>query len=295
VKPWQSIFRFKFLAAMATGKMQRSLRLFMAALLSATMAIAFTPRAASAISWWDLIRVAPAAIQVIQISNLSDANEVKLGQNIDQEISREVRFSRDPMANELVRSLGQELVPYSDRPNIPYTFRVVDDESINAFATMGGFVYINTGLIAAADNRAQLAGVIAHEIGHITGKHALEQVKQAAIAQGVATIAGVDDNRLVQIGAVVALQLPNSREAEYDADRRGLFNLAKAGYAPQAMPDFMQKLVNKSNGVPEFLSTHPAPVERVRNLNEMIAQNNLVASGGLNNTNYQRRWRNRFN
>jgi predicted Zn-dependent protease len=284
VKPRQS--RFKSFLFPVTKNIQRSLRLSVAALLSAILAITITPGAASAISWWDLIRVAPAAIQVIQISNLSDADEVKLGQNIDQQISQEVRFSRDPMANELVRSLGAELVPYSDRPNIPYTFRAVDDESINAFATMGGFVYINTGLIAAADNRAQLAGVIAHEMGHISGKHALEQVRKAAIAQGVATIAGVDDNRLVQIGAAVALQLPNSREAEYDADRRGLFNITKAGYAPKAMPDFMQKLVSKS-GVPEFLSTHPAPVERVRNLNEMIAQNNLVANGGLNNSNYQ--------
>lgn len=268
----------------------------MAALLATTLAITLTPKAVSAISWWDLIRAAPAAIQVIQISSLSDADEVKLGANIDRQIGQEVRYSRDPMANELVRSIGEELVPYSDRPNIPYTFRAVDDDSINAFATMGGFVYINTGLIATADNRAQLASVIGHEIGHITGKHALEQIKQASIAQGVASIAGVDDNRLVQIGAAVALQLPNSREAEYDADRRGLFNLVKAGYAPQAMPNFMQKLVNKSNGAPpQFLSTHPAPVERVRNLNEMIRQNNLVADRGLNDSNYQRRWRNRFN
>jgi predicted Zn-dependent protease len=113
----------------------------------------------------------------------------------------------------------------------------------------------------------------------------------------MASIAGVDDNRLVQIGAAVALQLPNSREAEYDADRRGYLTLPKLAMRRKQCLTFMQKLVNNRSGggAPEFLSTHPAPVERVRNLNEMIRQNNLVAGRGLNNNNYQRRWRNRFN
>lgn len=161
---------------------------------------------------------------------------------------------------------------------------------------MGGFVYINTGTIAASDNVAQLASVIGHEMGHISGRHALEQMKQAAIAQGIATIAGVGDDRLVGIGVNLALRLPNSREAEFDADRRGLQNITRSGFAARAMPAFMQKLASSSNGggVPAFLSTHPATGDRITALNQSIQENNLNTSGGLNDGAYQRIWRSRF-
>ncbi len=261
------------------------------ACVACLVAIGITPSAVRAFSWVDLLI---QGVQVYQIANLSDREEVSLGQRIDREIRTEVRISRDSQAIALVNSIGRELIPYSKRPDIPWTFQVVEDKDINAFATMGGFVYINTGTIAAADNRAQLASVIGHEMGHIAGKHALEQMKQMAIAQGVAVAAGVDSNLLVQLGTEIALRLPNSREAEFDADRRGLTAIAQAGYAPQAMPDFMQKLVRSSNGVPSFLSTHPAAQERIVALNDTIRQNNLSGSGGLNDKNYQQRWRNRF-
>lgn len=163
---------------------------------------------------------------------------------------------------------------------------------------MGGFVYINTGTIAASDNVAQLASVIGHEMGHIAGRHALEQMKQMAIAQGIATIAGVADDRLVGIGVDLALRLPNSREAEFDADRRGLMNITRAGFAARAMPTFMQKLATASKGSasspPAFLSTHPATVDRINALNEAIQVNNLNTSGGLNDAEYQKVWRSRF-
>jgi predicted Zn-dependent protease len=250
-----------------------------------------------AISIGDLLRVLPSAIQIIQLSNISDRDEVALGQRINQQISRQVRISRDPNANRLVQRLGQILILSAnlERPQIPYTFQVVDDPEINAFATMGGFVYINTGTIAAADNVAQLASVVAHEIGHIEGRHALEQLRQQAIAQGIASVAGVGDNRLVQLGTAIALQLPNSREAEFDADRRGLNMITSAGFAARAMPDFMQKLARGDRGgVPTLFSTHPAPNDRIASLNQQIAERNLTGGDGLNDQDYQRVWRSRF-
>lgn len=239
----------------------------------------------------DLIRVLPRAIQVIQLSNLTDQDEVALGQSIDRQIRTEVRISNNSGAQRLVAEMGQLLARNSDRPNIPYTFQVVEDNRLNAFATMGGFVYINTGTIASADNFAQLASVVAHEIGHISGKHALEQMRQMAIAQGIATVAGVQDSQLVNIGVQIALRLPNSREAEFDADRRGVFNLARTGLAPQAMPAFMQKLERGDGGTPDFLRTHPATRDRITALNDIIRQNNLSGTIGLNDREYQNMWR----
>lgn len=264
-------------------------------LMSLLLAVTLNPLVVNAFDLSDLFRVLPAAIQIFQLSSIGDNDEVALGRQIDAQIQQQVRISRDPAANALVSRLGQMLVQTSDRPNIPYTFRVVDDNNLNAFATMGGFVYINTGTIAASDNVAQLASVIGHEMGHISGRHALEQMKQMAIAQGIATIAGVADDRLVGIGVDLALRLPNSREAEFDADRRGLLNITRAGFAARAMPAFMQKLSSSNGGgAPTFLSTHPGTSDRIAALNQMIQQNNLNTSNGLNDTEYQRIWRSRF-
>jgi predicted Zn-dependent protease len=284
----------KFIAS-TRNRLQHYWKFAIASVMSVLLAVTLNPFVVNAFDLSDLFRILPSAIQIIQLSSIGDNDEVSLGQQIDGQIQQEVRISRDPAANALVSRLGQILVPTSDRPNIPYTFRVVDDSNLNAFATMGGFVYINTGTISAADNVAQLASVIGHEMGHISGRHALEQMKQMAIAQGVATIVGVGDDRLVGIGVDLALRLPNSREAEFDADRRGLLNITRAGFAARAMPAFMQKLQSSGGGgAPTFLSTHPATGERIAALNQNIQENNLNTSGGLNDGEYQRIWRSRF-
>jgi predicted Zn-dependent protease len=276
-------------------RLQRYWKFTIVLLISLLLSVSLNPFAAGALDLSDLFRVLPSALQVIQLSNLCDNDEVQLGKQIDAQIRQEVRLSQDPAANALVRRLGQILVPTSDRSSIPYTFRVVDDKNLNAFATMGGFVYINTGTIAASDNVAQLASVIGHEMGHIAGRHALEQMKQMAIAQGMATIAGVADDRLVGIGVDLALRLPNSREAEFDADRRGLLNITRSGFAARAMPAFMQKLASAGGGnAPAFLSSHPATGDRINALNQTIRANNLNSSGGLNDGDYQKIWRSRF-
>jgi len=271
--------------------LRRCHRFLLAMVITGLLAILATPNSASSFDLSDFLRIVPTVIQVVEVSNISDAEEVKLGGQINRNILTQVRLSRNREANELVKSIGAELVPDSDRSNIPYRFQVVEDPDINAFATMGGFVYINTGTIAAADNRAQLASVIAHEMGHIAGKHALEQIKQQAITQGIVSLVGADRNEFINLGTELALRLPNSREAEFDADRRGLENLFKSGYAVQAMPDFMQKLARGSGNAPDFLSTHPAVGDRVVALNLTIRDNNLEGSKGLDNRVYQIRWR----
>jgi beta-barrel assembly-enhancing protease len=244
-----------------------------------------------AAEWWQLLI---QGAQIVQLSNLSDAQEVSLGEQTNQSLlSDKVKVSQNQALTSYVDRIGQQLARNSARPNIKYTFQVVEDDAINAFATMGGFVYVNTGLIKAADNEAQLAGVIGHEIGHITGKHSIQHIKQAAIAQGASSLLGVDRDQLVQIGVQVALTLPNSRQDEYDADRRGLTTMIQSGYAPSAMPEFMKKLMRGSSP-PEFLSSHPAVSERVANLQRMIPSAYKNRTEGLNVNTYQQNLRRFF-
>lgn len=259
------------------------------ALLSAASVVLGTATVARASFPWELLL---RGVQVIQLSSLSDRQEVELGGQINQQlVNSQVRLYRDRQINGYVQRIGQRLVPSSSRPDIPYTFQVVDDRSINAFATMGGYVYVHTGLIAAADNEAELASVIAHEIGHIAGRHAVEQMRQRAIASGVLSAAGLDEEQAVQIGVEVAVNLPNSREDEYEADTLGLENLTQAGYSPQAMVSFMQKLAQleqQAGGrTPTFLRTHPASGDRVLALQAAIPEG--ATGRGLNQQAYQQR------
>ena len=220
--------------------------------------------------WADLIF---GGIQVLQISNMSDSQEVSMGRDINDRLvkSGQMKLYKNAALNAYVDEIGQALAASSDRPDIPYTFQIVDDDAVNAFATMGGYVYVTTGLMAAAETEAELAGVIGHEIGHIGERHAVEQMRRAAIAQGLtgALNPGANRERLINIGTQLAWQLPNSRQAEYEADRYGFETMGRVGYDQSGMVSFMQKLVRQGSP-PEFLSTHPDARNRVDSLQEQL-------------------------
>lgn len=246
----------------------------------------------AAFNWRDLIL---PGIQVIQLTSLSDKQEVALGGQINDEILKQVQLYDDPEINNYVKQIGARLVPQSDRPNLPFTFQVVNDDSINAFATMGGYVYVNTGLLKAAETEAEVAGVMAHEIAHITNKHALKQMRQRIIAGGLADAAGIDNNVLVAVGVEVGLNLPKSRRDEYEADQNGLENLVRSGYAPSGMIAFFQKLLNAGGGsMPTILRTHPHTEDRIANLEQMLQQAQLDPNvgDGLNQNQYSASVRN---
>jgi predicted Zn-dependent protease len=262
-------------------------------LISLSVAIALcltTPLPSKAI---DLLPLIFQGVQVIQLSNISDRQEVELGQQMNDELRSDVVISRNTALTRYVDQIGQRLVANASRRNLPYTFQVVEDESVNAFATVGGYVYINTGLLQAAENEAELASVIGHEIGHIEGKHALKQIRQSAIASGIATIAGVDRNKIVGLGVELALKRPRSRQDEYDADKRGLNLLTRAGYAQSGMVSFMQKLMSKGS-VPTILSTHPNSGDRVKALQKLIAAQPSNSNVGLDNNLYKNNLRTYF-
>ncbi|MGB5634907.1 MAG: M48 family metallopeptidase [Waterburya sp.] len=242
------------------------------------------------ISWLDLMI---RGIQIVQISNISNAQEVELGKAINQELisSGQAKIYRNQSINNYINQIGQRLAKTSQRPDIPYTFQVVDDDSINAFATMGGYVYVNKGLIAAADNEAELASVIGHEIGHIAGRHGIEQMRDRALAQGLLSAAGLDRNDAIQIGVELAVSRPNSRSDELEADRFGLENMTKANYAPGGILGFMQKLLERGGSTPGFLSTHPATSDRIKILQQQINSQTLNVGNGLDNQAYKSRIR----
>ncbi len=246
----------------------------------------------AAFNWRDLIL---PGIQVIQLTSLSDKQEVALGGQINDEILKQVRLNNDPEINNYVKQIGARLVPNCDRPNLPYTFQVVNDDSINAFATMGGYVYVHTGLLKAAETEAEVAGVIAHEIAHITNKHALKQMRQRIIAGGLADAAGVDNNVLVAVGVEVGLNLPKSRRDEYQADQDGLKTVIRSGYAPSGMIAFFRKLLNAGGGfMPTLLRTHPHTEDRIARLEQMLQQAGIDpnAGDGLNRNQYSASIRN---
>jgi beta-barrel assembly-enhancing protease len=227
--------------------------------------------------------------QIVQLSSISEQQEAQLGAEINQELinSGQAKIYRNQTITNYVNRIGQELARRSERPNLKYTFQVVDDSAVNAFATMGGYVYINTGLMQKADNEAELASVIGHEIGHIVGRHSIEQMRQRAIAQGVLSAAGLDRTQAVQIGVELAVNRRNSRQDELEADEFGLSNLTKAGYAPSAMVSFMNKLLESGSSVPTFLSTHPATSERIKLLQAKIPPQSANAGKGLDKQAYQ--------
>jgi beta-barrel assembly-enhancing protease len=236
----------------------------------------------------DFLPLILQGVQVLQLSNISDRQETDIGKQINQEIlGSQVKLYRNSEVNRYVEQIGRRLAANSDRPNLPFTFQVVEDDAINAFATLGGYVYVHTGLLKAADNEAELASVIAHEIGHIGGKHLVKQMRQKAIASGLATATGLDRNTAVGIGVELALNRPRSRQDEFDADQRGLRTLTRSGYAQSGMVSFMQKLLKKGGSVPTFLSTHPGTSDRIDALRRAINSQPSNGKYGLDNASYK--------
>src|SRR5262247_2599931 len=203
---------------------------------------------------------------------LSEEDELKLGEQVHQELLKQTRLVEDSSINRYVDSVGQRLARASQRPNIPWRFYVVDDKSINAFATLGGRVYVHTGLLAATRSESQLASVLGHEIGHIVGRHGLENVKRAqkyqlgALGATVlgAILGGQQGARAGEaLGNLVAggYLMKHSRDAEREADYLGLYNLKNAGYNTGGMVEMFQTLQEVSNSSPNalggILASHP--------------------------------------
>lgn len=238
----------------------------------------------------DVPRIFQEPIQAYQIANLSDADEVALGLAVDQRLKQgELSlFQQDSDLVAFVSTVGQRLAAVSDRPQLPYRFQVVEDDAINAFATMGGFIYINTGLIGAAQNEAELASVLAHEIGHIEGRHGLDQLWHELIARDLSAMAEGQEKMLVDLGIELRLR-SHSYTDEYDADQRGIHILHRAGYALSGAITFLQRLDDQPGNAQAFLYSHPAPHRRLDTLVPLVESLASSTAVGLDASQYAER------
>jgi predicted Zn-dependent protease len=207
-----------------------------------------------------------------EMSLLSEAEEMAIGQQQDVEIRREMGVYDDPELQRYVNDIGQQLARVSHRPNLPWTFTIVDSPAINAFALPGGYVYLTRGILAYLDDESELAGVLGHEIGHVTARHAAQaytRQAQAGIGLAVLSIFVPGTAPFADLGAtgLSVLFLRHGREAELEADRLGVEYGSGANYDPAGVPRFLATLARvdalSERGMPNWLSTHPDPGSRV--------------------------------
>ena len=222
-----------------------------------------------------------------QVNFFSEAEEIEMGRQADEEIVAEVGLYDDPELQAYVEELGQELAAESERPNLPWSFKVLDDPAINAFALPGGYVYVTRGIISHLESEAELATVIGHEIGHVTARHGVNQMSKQMLAVaglGVATILSETANDWAEVAALgLGLAfLKYSRDDERQADELGLRYSERTGFDLRESPRVFDLLdrASRVEGVgrlPNWLSTHPDPGARRVRVQEKVAA--LEASG----------------
>lgn len=229
--------------------------------------------------------VTNAATGKSSLNLISEQKEIAIGTDAEpQFIDENGGLVASASLRNYVTELGMELAAVSERPHLPWTFNVLDSEVINAFALPGGKVFVSRGLIEKMTNEAQLAGVLGHEVGHVTAQHVNSRMSQALIIQGVAIGASVagevtDDDtlRVLGVGAGVGggvYLLKFGRDQESESDMLGVRYMTRLGFNPYGQVQVMQilKEAQGDGGGPEFFATHPLPQTRIERLEDLIAE-----------------------
>jgi predicted Zn-dependent protease len=203
---------------------------------------------------------------------ISESQEIQMGRDADPQIAASLGLYEDEGLQRYVQELGNRMALASERPNLPWTFRIVDDATVNAFAVPGGFIYVTRGILAHFSSEAELAGVLGHEIGHVTARHSVSQMSRTQLAQlglGVGTILAPDLAPYADLAStgLGLLFLSYGRDAERQADDLGLGYMTRQGYDPREMAATFGMLAAASGAqdgerIPGFLSTHPDPLSR---------------------------------
>jgi predicted Zn-dependent protease len=225
-----------------------------------------------------------------ELSFIGEGREIQLGREADADITASLGLVDDPELQAYLTALGEKLAAVSERPGLPWAFRVVDDPVVNAFALPGGFIYVTRGILERIDSEAELAGVMGHEIGHVTAKHSVRQMSRRQlqrIGMGLGMALSSDVRRFGDaLGAgLQLLDLSYSRGDESQADELGLRYLSRAAYDPEAMIGVFRMLREVGGGaesrVPEWQSTHPYPENREAHIRSLMAESGSGPGGRL--------------
>jgi len=216
-----------------------------------------------------------------ELSFMSEEKEIALGKQSDPSVVASFGLYSNPKIQSFINTKGQQMARVSHRPNLTYEFKVLDSPVVNAFALPGGYVYFTRGILAHFNNEAEFAGVLGHEIGHVTARHGARQQTQQILAQA-GLIAGTIFSDKIGLSpdqasqGVQLLMLSNSRSHESESDELGVEYSTKVGYDAHYMADFFNTLSrmqgDSGQALPEFLSTHPNPVNRNARVKRLAAE-----------------------
>jgi predicted Zn-dependent protease len=209
-----------------------------------------------------------------EISLVSEGQEIQMGQQAAQEVAQTIGFVEDPELQAYVANIGKRMAAKSERPDLPWEFHVVNDAAVNAFALPGGFIYVTRGLLSHMNSEAELASVLGHEIGHVTARHSVQQISKAQLATlglGIGSILSSDVAQLAGVASqgLQVLFLKYGRDAENQADELGFRYALGLNYDVREMANVFETLNRASQlgggggRLPEWLSTHPNPENRV--------------------------------
>ena len=224
-----------------------------------------------------------------ELSFMSEEQEISVGRELDAQVRQEMGLYENEDLQKYVRDLGMQLASRSERPNLPWSFAVVDSPAVNAFALPGGFIYITRGILPYLDNEAQLVGVLGHEIGHVTARHAAQQYTRGMGASLGVLVGSIfvpalrPFSDLAEEGLGV-LFLKFGRDDEIQADALGAAYSAGGGWDADQVPAFLTTLariaeMTDRNGVPNWLSTHPQPENRAAAANTTLQKMRTAAEG----------------
>lgn len=226
-----------------------------------------------------------------QLSLIGEDQEVEIGRQQDRLVVESLGLYGGPRLQAYVQGVGARLAAGSERPNLPWTFRVVDDPNVNAFALPGGFIYVTRGIMTHLTNEAELAAVLAHEIGHVTARHSVNQMSKSELASMGMGIGSAVSPEFAKVGGLVesglgVLFLKHSRDDETQADGLGLRYVVNENYDPRQMSNVfgvLDRLSQASGGgsVPGWLATHPAPANRRQAIDQAIAAMDPKPSGSV--------------
>jgi predicted Zn-dependent protease len=225
-----------------------------------------------------------------QLSLMSEGQEIQMGQEADPEIVASMGLYPDESLQAYVQELGTSLAASSERPGLPWTFRVLDDPLINAFALPGGYIYVTRGIMVHFESEAELVGVLGHEIGHVTARHSVSQISKqqlATLGMGVGMILKPELQRFAGLASasMQLLFLKFGRDDERQADELGVRYMSRVGYDPVQLSGVMAMLgqvtAGGGGGPPEWLSTHPNPANREQDIIRMADEAEVALDPAL--------------